>query len=69
MRGLGSVRNIAVLGAGAWAGNKVADFVGGMIPKSANDTTNKIVDFGVRILVVGVVAKLALSALGHRKAG
>lgn len=61
------LRNVLVLGAGAWAGNKAADFVGGMLPRGADGNVNPVVDALARIVVVGLTAHFALKHLGHRR--
>lgn len=61
------LRNILVLGAGAWAGNKAADMASGILPRQSDGSVNPIVDTVARILIVGATAHFALKFLGHRK--
>jgi hypothetical protein len=63
----GVIRNVLVLGAGAWAGGKVADMVSGVLPRGADGNVNPMVDIVARIAVVGFTAHYALKLLGHRK--
>lgn len=61
------LRNVAVAGLSAWAGDMAGGFISPMLPRGADGTVNPMVDKAVRYGLIGLAVIYGLRSFGHRK--